>query len=443
MVFKKTHKPPLILGGFLVVLFLITSCQAQSTSSNPEPILLESHSRVDSPMESIIRYDRSSSSLVPIVENATNLSYRQSLSHHNYSSLVSPDKRYIALYVMNAEGIWELGIFDVNQRNSQPIASAKIGSQPPKLHEGFSKDGRYYAFSFYDEKSGVLDMGIFDLTEPGIPLTLPSAYFIDFSVDNQAYALTLSPEGLSIGVVKFNPGDGSSQEIYQPAPTGRLGSILLSPDQQWLLCTDLLTMTLSRLPESGGTPELIYQFTGQNSVVNYDPTGRYLSILDLGGDQQLLKLFDSKFKEIYSLSNVGAASTDFSRDGQFFAYQIFGYPSMELRLTDLHSKTSYSIANNGILYSVQISPNSRYLAYLTIEKIDARTGNLYIVRLSDLKSTKIDSSVSSFKFEADSSLLYVRLDETTLTSHLLHVEEPGSQPVSAAPATSGILFLIQ
>jgi tricorn protease-like protein len=371
-----------------------------------------------------------------------NLSYLESITYHSYSSIFSPDNKYMAVDVMDYEGYWDLKIFDVSQRDGQPIATAQIGTQLPKLREGFSNSGRYYAFSFYNETSGILDIGILDLENPGTLITLPSAYFIDFSSDDQVYAITINTDGQPLGVVKFDPVNETTVTVHQPPADGKLGLAILSPDQEWVLFTDQNTKTLSRVPVSGGTPELVYQLTGDNAAINYDQTGRYLIVLDLGTDQQLLKLFDLNFKEVYSLNGIGTTTMDFSNDGRFFAYQLFGTANMELYLTDFQARTYFFIANSGIQYKVRVSPDNKYLAYLSIESNVDHAGILYLVRLKDLQSTKIESNVTSFKFDSNSSLLFVKLDETDKTSTLFRLTDAGSAPTPLISGANGILFLV-
>lgn len=437
-----SRKTYILFGVLFVILVISTSCQVQNVPPAPEPILLGGFPDLNSSMQNIYRYDSTTATLVPVIENAVNLSYLESITYHSYSSVFSPDNKYMAVDVMDYEGYWDLKIFDVNQRDGQPIATAQIGTQLPKLREGFSNDGRYYAFSFYNETSGILDMGILDLVNQGTLIILPSAYFIDFSSDDQVYAITINAEGQPQGVVKFNPVNETTATVYQPSADGKLGLAILSPDQEWLLFTDQNTKTLNRVPVPGGTPELVYQLTGDNAAINYDQTGRYLIVLDLGTDQQLLKLFDLNFKEVYSLNGIGTTTMDFSNDGRFFAYQLFGTANMELYLTDFQARTYFFIANSGIQYKVGISPDNKYLAYLSIESNVDHAGILYLVRLKDLQSTKIESDVTSFKFDSDSTLLFVKLDDTDQTSTLFHLTDAGSAPTSLISGAKGILFLV-
>ncbi len=435
------RKFSVLLGVLVAIILLSTSCQSKTVS--PAPVVLGGFPDLNSPMKNIYRYDSISKSLVPVIENAVSLSYLETITFHSYTSVFSSEKKYMAMDVMDFEGYWDLKIFDINQKDGAPIATSQIGTQLPKLREGFSADGRYYAFSYYDETTNILELGILDLANNGSLITLPNAHFVDFSSDNQVFALTFNTTGLLTGLVKFDPATKNTVTVFQPSADVKLGIVTLSPDQKWVLYTDQTTKTLNRVPVSGGTPELVYQLTGDNTAVNYDHTGKYLIVLDLGTDQQILKLFDLNFKEIYSLTGIGTTTMDFSSDGRFFAYQLFGTPNMELYLTDFQARTYFFIANSGILYKVGISPDNKYLAYLSIETNVDHEGTLYLVRLKDLQSTKIESNVTSFKFDSDNSLLYVKLNDTDSTSTLFRQIPGGSTPTSLISDAKGLLFLVQ
>jgi Tol biopolymer transport system component len=442
MIRAQIKKFSILLGVLVVTVFLTTSCQGK-TVTPPTPIILGGFPSLNSPMQEVYRFDSSAKSLVPIVENATSLTYLETITYHNYRSVFSPDDRYMAVDVMDLEGYWDLKIYDVTQKDGDPIVTSPIGVQLPKLREGFSADGRYYAFSFYNGTTNILELGILDLANKGNLITLPDAHFIDFSADNQVYALTFDTNQLLTGLNKFDPATQKAETVFQAPANVKLGVVTLSPDQKWVLFTDQTTKTLNRVPVSGGTPEMVYQFIGDNTAVNYDQTGKYLIVLDLSTNQQLLKLFDVNFKEVYTLSGIGTTTMDFSSDGRFFAYQLYGKPNMELYLTDFQAKTYFFIANSGILYKVGISPDNKYLAYLSVESNVAHAGTLYLVRLKDLQSTKIDTNVTSFKFDTDSSLLYVELKDTTQTSSLFRQVPGESTPTALFSDAKGVFFLLQ
>lgn len=432
----------ILLGILVVMISLTTSCQGKAVVV-PAPIVLGGFTSLNSPMQKVYRFDPAAKSLVPIVENTISLSYLETITYHNYKSVFSPDYKYMAVDVMDVEGYWDLKIYDVTQKDGDPIAVSPIGVQLPKLREGFSADGRYYAFSFYNGTTNILEMGILDLANKGDLITLPDAHFIDFSADGQVYALTFDANQLLTGLDKFDPVTKESKIIFQAPANVKLGVVTLSPDQKWVLYTDQTTKTLNRVPISGGTPVLVYQLTGDNTAINYDQTGKFLIVLDLSNDQQLLKLFDENFKEVYKLSGIGTTTMDFSSDGRFFAYQLFGKPNMELYLTDFKAKTYFFLANSGILYKVSISPDNKYLAYLSIESNQAHEGTLNLVRLKDLQSTTVNTNVTSFKFDTDSSLLFVKLNDADQTSSLFRQVPGESLSETLISGARGILFLLQ
>jgi Tol biopolymer transport system component len=440
MIRAHTRKLSVLLGVLVSIMFLSSSCHGKTAT--PATIILGGFPDLKSSMQNIYRYDSSTKSLVPVVENTSSLSYLETITYHAYKSVLSPDYKYMAVDVMDLEGFWDLNIYDVTQKNGKPIATSQIGIQLPKLREGFSVNGRYYAFSYYNTTTTVLELGILDLANNGTLITLPNAHFIDFTPDNQVYALTFDDKQLLTGLAKFDPATQTSVNVFQAPANVKLGLVNLSPDQKWVLYTDQTTKTLNRVSITGGTPELVYQLTGANTAVNYDQTGKYLIVLDLGTSQQLLKLFDLNFKEVYTLSGIGTTTMDFSSDGRFFAYQLYGTPNMELYLTDFQAKTYFFIANSGILYKLDISPDNKYLAYLSIESNADHSGTLYLVRLKDLQSTKIDTGVTSLKFDSDSSLLYVKLDDKNQSSSLFRQIPGNSTPTNLLSNTTGILFLV-
>jgi len=440
MIRAQIRKFSILLVVSVALVLLSTSCQGKTVA--PAPIILGGFPDLNSPMQNLYRYDSAAKSLVPITEKTASLTYLETITFHSYKSVFSPDYKYMAMDVMDLEGYWDLKVVDVTQKEGNPIATSQIGVQLPKLHEGFSADGHYYAFSYYNETTNILELGVLDLTNHGTLITLPNAHFIDFTPDDQVYALTFDAKELLTGLVKFDPATEKTVTVFQPSADVKLGIATLSPDQKWVLFTDQTTKTLNRVAVSGGTPELVYQLTGNNTAVNYDQTGKFLIVLDLGTNQQLLKLFDVDFKEVYSLSGIGTTTMDFSRDGRFFAYQLYGKPNMELYLTDFQAKTYFFIANSGILYKVRISPDNKYLAYLSIKSNSDHAGTLYLVRLKDLQSTKIDTGVTSLKFDMDSSLVYVKLNDTNLTSSLYRQVPGESAPTSLISDAKGILFLV-
>jgi Tol biopolymer transport system component len=434
------RKLSILLGVLLSIVLLSTGCQLKN--STPSPIILGGYPDLKSSMQNIYRYDSTTKSLFPVVENALTLSYLETNTFHSYSSVLSPDGRFMAVDIMDAEGYWDLNIYDVNQKDGNPVATSQIGIQLPRLHEGFSADGRYYAFSFYNTTTNVLELGILDLANNGNMITVPNAHFIDFSPDNQVYVLTFDDNQFLTGLSKFDPATHPPVSVFQAPANVKLGVVTLSPDQKWVLYTDQTTKTLNRVPIAGGTPELVYQLTGDNTAINYDQTGNYLVVLDLGISQQLLKLFDLNFKEVYTLSGIGTTTMNFSSDGRFFAYQLFGKPNMELYLTDFKAKTYFFIANSGILYKLEISPDNKYLAYLSIASTADHAGTLYLVRLKDLQSTKTGTNVTSFKFDTDGSLLYMTLNDTNLTSSLFRQVPGDSTPTNLLTDANGIFFLV-
>jgi Tol biopolymer transport system component len=429
------------LGVLVSLVLLSTGCQGKTIT--PAPIILGGFPSLNSPMQEVYRYETNSKSLVSITERAPNVSYFESPTFHNSTPVFSFDQKYMAINVLNSSGSWTLNILDVNQNNGKPIFTSPIGTKLPLLYEGFSNDGHYFGFTYSNDSTGSMDLGVLDLVTKGSMISLPSAHFVDFSADDQVYALTFLSNGNANGLVKFDPASEKVETIFQPPADVILDLVILSPDQKWILYTDRNIQTLNRVSISGDNATMIYQYSGENPLINYDKSGRYLIVIDPGSNQSTLKVYDQNFKETYSLSGVGWTNMDFSNDGRFFTYQLFGLNGMDLYLNDFKSQTYYLLASTGKIYTPRISPDNKYLVYLSIANSGDHGGTLFLVQLKDLHSTKIDASVTSFKFDTDSSLLYVKLNDTNQTSSLFRQVPGESTPTPLLSDAKGILFLLQ
>ncbi len=411
---KKLFRIMVVCCGTLITVGLLSACTSKSI-----PIITGSWKDLQSPLQTLSELNSSSKSFLPLVENAPKISIARTAMFHNFSLPVSRDGNWIAYYLQDDEGAFSMEIHPTANNTSAEIISAPLGSSISRSREGFSGNGKYFAFTIQDLDTKKQKIQLVNLAKQQLLDPIENTFFIDFdSTSEKIYALALDDTNKVTGIVSVRISDRSMEALYQPSETENIGFAFISPDEQWVIYCDYISKTLFQAPISGGASTLIYQYTGSTPSANYDPFGNYLVVIDTSSDSTTVKLYNHNFSNIYTLKGMGSSEMSYSENGVYLVYQLYGENSMDLYVTNFKEGSYHLQANTGQLYRTEISPDQKYLVFISYAYYDENQGDLYVAPLTTFASTKISSNVTSFTFIQDDSLLFTTIDKTNNQSSI-------------------------
>jgi hypothetical protein len=407
-----------ILRACCMVL-VITAGLLSACTTNSIPIITGSWKDLQSPLQTLSELNISAESLLPLVENVPKISIARTAMFHNFSLPVSRDGKWIAYYQQDDEGAFSMEILPTAHNTSAEVISIPLGSSISRSHEGFSGNGKYFAFTIQDLTTKKQQIQLVSLAKQQLLDPIENTFFMDFtSTGEEIYALTLNDSNTVTGLVSVRISDRNMETLYQPSETENIGFAFISPDEQWIIYCDYNSQSLFRVPIKGGASTLIYDYTGSTPSANYDPFGNYLVVIDTSSDSTTVKLFDHNFSNIYTLNGMGSSEMSYSENGEYLVYQLYSENAMDLFVTNFMEGSYHLQANTGQLYRTEISPDQKYLVFISYAYYNENQGDLYIAPLTTLTSSKISSNVTSFSFAQDDSLLFTTIDKANNQSSI-------------------------
>jgi WD40 repeat protein len=439
--FKKTAMRAMLV---LFCALILAACTADSS-----PLVYGVWDQADAPLRSIRRVNADGSSPESIIESTTGLvgPPRNFSGQHNYANPLSPDGAYLAVYAQNSEGIWELNILPTRSDSKEPLFSYPIGSQPSLSISGFSPDSRYYVFTEQDSGSGLFTVQIYDLKSKALLPPKGGAFFADFFPgSDDLLTVAVGPTGVIAGVQRVTLPSRVEQSVYKPPEGEQIGLLLVSPDQKNLLVYDLATRNLDRVSFGGGERTTLYQFSGDNGAA-FTPGAGYLALTDLSEGIQRMVVFDPDFREIYRQDGVGSGSLAYSQDGKSLAFMTGSPEKMNLNVLNLDPLAKpVKISDSGVFYSSEFSPDGNRIVFIEYKGPQEKTGELYIANRDGSGKKLLDTSVTSFIFGVNNTLLYFKVDtadQKTPKSTLFRIGMDGSGKRDITQPEAGFEVLFQ
>lgn len=430
----------------LLLLAALFSLLLASCSTNQKPIIYGTWNQFDAPLTSVNRIDSSGMNNAVILSNASALSVFQFITKHNYASPISPDGSFIAIYNLAADGLWELQIRTTQFEQGDALFTYPVGSQLARYIEGFSPSSKYYAFTTSDPDTGILSVQILDIASKSLLETIPGAFFVDFFPgSDDLLILSIGPDGKVAGIQQVVIADQSINRLYEPPESEQIGFMNVTRDGKSLLVYDIATKTLSKVEFGNGEHTTVFQYEGTNNSGNYDPRGNYLMLMDLSLEKQLLVLLDENLVEVTRVEGIQSGYISFSEDGQHFAYMHSPGEKLELTVQEIPSAATHVIADDGIFYRSDFSPNNQLIVYIDYKGENDKTGELYVAGIDGSNKVMLDSGVSSFDFGANNSVLYFKVsgEEDAPASSLIRIGLDGKNQAVLLDSQAGIFSFIR
>jgi hypothetical protein len=446
---KSYHSLKIFLVGLtLLSTFLLAAC-GSSDAQQSHPLVYGVWAAFDQPMTSMMSLGQDGKNKVMVSSDSNGLTLLDFTTKHNYSSPISADGNYVAVYNQDSKGQWILNILQTSAGSAAPIYQRAVSSdaQLSRYIEGFSPSGRYFSYSIIDPNTSMMTVEVYDLQKKTLLNPMPSSYFIDFLPQNdQMIILSLGPSGVLSGVQSVSLPDETQTSLFQPGQDEKIGALIVSPDGKYLYYSEINSKSVYRRPVAGGDRQLVYQFEGGDQhYANFDEYGHYLMLTTSTNNAMSFVLVNSDLKQVLSVPSISSTTVAFSPDGNYLAFQAANNDKMVLWLADIKNQKYLQVSDQGKSYQTEFTADSQYLTYQEITNSTDNIGNLQLFNLSSASNEQIATNVTSYMIES-SSLVYTQVDPTqsSPTSSLFTV--PINQPVSAellsGPA-SGILRLIQ
>jgi Tol biopolymer transport system component len=329
--------------------------------------------------------------------------------------------------------------------------------------EGFSPDGKYLAFTTFDQTNIEIATHIVD-NSGNLILTLEGAMFGAFLPDSNKVVVVetelVDEFFTSLILVDINRGDITflasldmdGEEVsylFPPRP-------FVSPDGRQVYFFS--GMDLMSVPISGGAVSTVYRFDSQASSAYFAPDKKHLVLLDVepGFQEADLLLFDPQSNrriridsEIYIRDRIrsmyGEENIKFSPDGKTVAYLVIRDERLELYVYNIERRQRTRLASGSAWISFAFSPDGKRIAY-----IDSRSatsgGNLFISELDGSDRKRLDTDVWSFQFDARSrNIYYFTVDDASRRrpeSEMFKIRIDGTKKEMIMPAENGILTFI-
>ena len=287
---------------------------------------------------------------------------------------LSPDGRKVRLATTDGK-MWESNLDGTGMHRFLPEFSQ------PMCCGQWSRDGRLYTFLIANE--GVND--IWAISNSGWSSFLHNPRAVQLTHGPLSFgSATPSSDGKQLfasGATlrgELNLYD-SKASAFRPYLNGiSAGFPDFSRDGQWVAYVTHPQGTLWR-SRTDGSEKLQLTFSPMGTILNprWSPDGRFLAFMEVGED----------WRKVYLISADGGApllllSGDFqpsdpswSPDGKFIAYggvppSVTGHPALtEIRILDLETKQSRTVAGSQGLFSPRWSPDGRYLAAQSADEL--------------------------------------------------------------------------
>lgn len=328
--------------------------------------------------------------------------------------------------------------------------------------EGFSPNGKYFAYTNFDQSNNEVATYIVD--NKGNPLViLDRAVFGAFLPDsNSLVAVELDIEDNSYtGLVllditrrevnyleSLDQDDDNGSRSY-PRP-------FVSPDGKQVYFFS--GASLMSVPANGGAVTTVYRFDAENSSAYFAPDEKNLVLLDVDPSSGVadLLLFDPQSNrrvridsDIYTISRTrsmyGEANIKFSPNGKYVAYLVYDNGSYDLYVTNIESRQRVRLAGGSNWISFAFSPDNKRIAYID-GRSATRGGSLFISEFDGSDRKRLDTDVWSFQFDSRGrNVFYFTVDDLSRRrpqSELYRIRIDGKNKDLIMPAEDGILTFV-
>lgn len=310
----------------------------------------------------------------------------------------SPDGKTIALIESTGD------ILLLNKEVSSQVSVA--GGDIFFIFRGFSPDGKYFGFTDLDD--GTPTLRIVDLSGKEV-FSADNRYFGDFLPDSQKLVVVEddSDKGaIGLGLLDITSGEYTYLTNIEEEKAARLQIPRVSPDGRTIYYVD--GNNVMSIPSKGGASASLYE-SDEGALPLIAIGTRTLAVID--SEEDSLYLVDvrkgTKTRVAKDLVNVVVSPNE-----KYMAYVTdAGNDEEDLYLAKADGSDRIRLSKNTNWFSFSFSPNKKHLAYIEGNS-SSDGGSLYIVRLDGSESQRLDTGVWSFRFvEGGDYVVYVKVDD--------------------------------
>ena len=254
---------------------------------------------------------------------------------------------------------------------------------------GFSANGKYFAYTLYEERNEEASLSI--INQKGEEITsLPDAVFLQFFPDNQRFLFLEYLDGEIEGLAWADVDKGETNSITNLSSDDFITSWpILSPDGKQVYL--VMDNDLMGVPAEGGSLQRLYQEVNNINLIN--------DLLAVYTEEGAI-LLDPKDNSIIPLErNAEVENIAEAQNGGLVGYLIEDGSGVTLYVVDEdgENKTAITEADNWIVFA--FSPNGQQIAFVETE--DYSSGDLYIANIDGSERLRLATDVQSFHFAKD------------------------------------------
>jgi Tol biopolymer transport system component len=327
------------------------------------------------------------------------------------------------------------------------------------ISEGFSPDGKYFAYTHYDLSRNEIATHVYDIKGNQL-LTLDGAVFGAFLPDGNKMVVIETDIDRNVifsglAVIDINRGEISFLTEFDDTAQ-RLPLIFVSSDSRQVYFVQ--SNYLASIPINGGAIKKIYEFESPNSQAFLAPDKNNLVILDayLQNDSADLILFDPQTsrrvridKDLNLYHNFhamyGEAPIKFSPDGKFLAYMVTKDRKYDLYITNIETRQRSLMVGGSEWISFEFSPDKKRIAYID-GRSGSKGGNLFVREYDGSNRIRLDTDVWSFQFDQKGrSVYYFKVDNlgsSRAESEMYKINMDAKNKKVVLPADKGIMSFL-
>jgi Tol biopolymer transport system component len=338
-------------------------------------------------------------------------------------------------------------------------------SSLPGLHQGFSPDGKYFAYTDIDQANSEFTVHIVD-DSGNLVLSVERAMFGAFLPDSKKLVvleIDREHELFYSGLVLIDIARGdltflvsldledldSYQMIYLPP--------FVSPDGKqvyYFWGTDLMSV-----PITGGTARTVRRFDSENSRAFFAPDKKNLVLLDVisGSREADLILHDPQSnqrvrveKDVYigdtMRSVYGEENIKFSPNNKYVAYLVYNNAKYDLYISNIESRQSTRLVSGSSWISFDFSPDNKRIAYID-GRSSTKGGSLFIIEFDGSDRKRLETDVWSFQFDSRGrNIYYFTVDDISRRrpeAEMFRIRIDGTKKDNIMPAEYGIMTFLK
>lgn len=343
-------------------------------------------------------------------------------------SFLAPRSNNFVLRQGGPEG--ELLLF--SEDRSLPIIISNE-SVPFPWFEGFSPDGKYFAYTSYDEKDDDVAVHVVDLVGDEVLRIKGAAFGAFLPGGKECVVLEVdTADGTFTSIAMIGVSDGDYTHVVDLKDAEDWPRPFLSPDGKEVYY--FIDNELNMVSLKDGSASVVYEFASvSGGLAFFAPDGATLVILDPTDHSELaeLLLLDTRKgnltridKDVYVGADrlgvysdcwgnrclYGESLIAFSPDGNHIAYLVNEPGDLDLYVAGVDGSDRTRLASEAVWFSVTFSPDKQHIVYVFGEDLD-RGGDLYIAEYDGSNSIRLDTEVWSFEFVSGGrALVYFRID---------------------------------